>query len=171
MVGAFAGLLAKGENKRVVDVGCGSGVPTALLDRLGVEAFGIDLSAKMIDEAHFFVVDLKTLKIGWCVQDFVSMPNWCANPMTTGSNPPRTPISLHERPSGTAELVGGGAGLGSGQVRSTARRNDGRWSGLKPLGFCPHGPRGNYQVQDRGAWSRRSMLPPSRVNPCSGRSV
>lgn len=52
MVSAFAGLVAKGTNKRVIDVGCGTGATTALLDRAGLEAVGIDLSGKMIDHAR-----------------------------------------------------------------------------------------------------------------------
>jgi ubiquinone/menaquinone biosynthesis C-methylase UbiE len=39
-------------NKDVVDVGCGTGVTTAMLNGCGVRAFCIDLSAKMIGEAR-----------------------------------------------------------------------------------------------------------------------
>lgn len=52
MVKAFAGLIAKGENKRVIDVGCGTGATTAMLDSAGVEASGIDLSVNMIAQAR-----------------------------------------------------------------------------------------------------------------------
>ncbi|MEZ0363781.1 class I SAM-dependent methyltransferase [Mycobacterium sp. pUA109] len=52
MLAAFAGLVAAGDNTRVVDVGCGTGVATAILRELGVDACGIDLSANMIAEAR-----------------------------------------------------------------------------------------------------------------------
>jgi SAM-dependent methyltransferase len=52
MVHAFAGLVLMGANKGVVDVGCGTGVTTAMLTGCGVRAFGIDLSANMIGEAR-----------------------------------------------------------------------------------------------------------------------
>jgi SAM-dependent methyltransferase len=52
MVSAFAGLVSMGGNKRVVDVGCGTGVTTAKLRSSGIDAFGIDLSPKMIAEAQ-----------------------------------------------------------------------------------------------------------------------
>jgi SAM-dependent methyltransferase len=41
-----------GTNKDVVDVGCGTGVTTAMLNGCGVRAFGIGLSANMIGEAR-----------------------------------------------------------------------------------------------------------------------
>lgn len=52
MVSAFAALVATSGSKRVVDVGCGTGVTTAKLRAAGVDAFGIDLSPKMISEAQ-----------------------------------------------------------------------------------------------------------------------
>lgn len=52
MVSAFAGLVSMSGNKRVADVGCGTGVTTAKLRRSGIDAFGIDLSPKMIAEAQ-----------------------------------------------------------------------------------------------------------------------
>jgi SAM-dependent methyltransferase len=52
MVSAFAALVSKLGNKRVVDVGCGTGVTTAKLRTAGIDAFGIDLSPKMIGEAR-----------------------------------------------------------------------------------------------------------------------
>lgn len=52
MIRAFTSLVANTKNKRVVDVGCGTGVTTALLDGWGVDAFGIDLSANMIAQAR-----------------------------------------------------------------------------------------------------------------------
>ncbi|KAA0083612.1 class I SAM-dependent methyltransferase [Mycolicibacterium sp. P9-64] len=51
MLSAFAGAVSMGGNKRVVDVGCGTGVTTAKLRSSGIDAFGIDLSPKMIAEA------------------------------------------------------------------------------------------------------------------------
>ncbi|SKN50450.1 Uncharacterised protein [Mycobacteroides abscessus subsp. abscessus] len=44
MLAAFAGLVACTKNSRVADVGCGTGATTALLEGLGVQPFGIDLS-------------------------------------------------------------------------------------------------------------------------------
>jgi SAM-dependent methyltransferase len=52
MVRAFAGLVSMTGNTRVVDVGCGTGVTTAKLRSSGIDAFGIDLSPKMIAEAQ-----------------------------------------------------------------------------------------------------------------------
>ena len=52
MVSAFAGLVSMSGNKRVADVGCGTGVTTAKLRRSGIDAFGIDLSPNMIAEAQ-----------------------------------------------------------------------------------------------------------------------
>jgi predicted TPR repeat methyltransferase len=40
MLDAFAGLVMMGTNKDVVDVGCGTGVTTAMLNGCGVRAFG-----------------------------------------------------------------------------------------------------------------------------------
>jgi SAM-dependent methyltransferase len=47
----FAGLVGAGGGP-VADVGCGPGHITALLHDLGVDAFGIDLSPAMIDQAR-----------------------------------------------------------------------------------------------------------------------
>jgi ubiquinone/menaquinone biosynthesis C-methylase UbiE len=52
MVSAFAGLITRRENRRVIDVGCGTGATTALLDSAGVEAFGVDLSANIVAQAR-----------------------------------------------------------------------------------------------------------------------
>jgi SAM-dependent methyltransferase len=52
MVSAFAGLVSMSDDKRVLDVGCGTGAATAVLCRSGVDAFGIDLSPNMIAEAQ-----------------------------------------------------------------------------------------------------------------------
>ena len=45
---AFAELVRAGGNGRVADVGCGPGRVTILLSRLGLDAFGIDLSPEML---------------------------------------------------------------------------------------------------------------------------
>ncbi|MFA4085152.1 methyltransferase domain-containing protein [Mycobacteroides salmoniphilum] len=52
MLAAFAGLVASTENPRVADIGCGTGATTALLESFGVQAFGIDLSPNMIQQAR-----------------------------------------------------------------------------------------------------------------------
>ena len=53
MLSAFAGLILKEQNNtQVIDVGCGTGAITALLDGYGVTARGVDLSPKMIDQAR-----------------------------------------------------------------------------------------------------------------------
>jgi ubiquinone/menaquinone biosynthesis C-methylase UbiE len=52
MVSAFADLVMHGDNTRVVDVGCGTGVTTAMLASSGAEVIGIDLSANMVAEAQ-----------------------------------------------------------------------------------------------------------------------
>ncbi|HEX4061201.1 MAG TPA: class I SAM-dependent methyltransferase [Streptosporangiaceae bacterium] len=48
LFGAFAELVRAGGNGPVADVGCGSGRVTILLSRLGLNAFGIDLSPQML---------------------------------------------------------------------------------------------------------------------------
>lgn len=50
MLGAFAEMVPP--NLRVADIGCGTGVATAILRARGCDAFGIDLSPKMIAEAR-----------------------------------------------------------------------------------------------------------------------
>jgi ubiquinone/menaquinone biosynthesis C-methylase UbiE len=52
MLSAFAALVTMTENKRIVDVGCGTGATTAILHNHGVDTFGIDLSPNMIDQAR-----------------------------------------------------------------------------------------------------------------------
>jgi SAM-dependent methyltransferase len=52
MVSAFAGLMLKSANTRVLDVGCGTGVTSGLLTSHGVDVLGIDLSPNMIAEAR-----------------------------------------------------------------------------------------------------------------------
>ena len=58
MLNAFAALVARTTNRRVVDIGCGTGATTAILNRHGVEAFGIDLSPNMIAQAQRLNPDL-----------------------------------------------------------------------------------------------------------------
>lgn len=48
MLGAFAELVTADGRGPVADVGCGPGRVTAYLDALGLPAFGIDLSARMV---------------------------------------------------------------------------------------------------------------------------
>ncbi|GAB1814379.1 class I SAM-dependent methyltransferase [Mycobacterium sp. MUNTM1] len=55
---AFATLVMMTQNKRVVDVGCGTGATTQILCGHGVEACGIDLSTNMIDQARRLNPDL-----------------------------------------------------------------------------------------------------------------
>jgi SAM-dependent methyltransferase len=45
---AFAELVRVGGNRPVADVGCGAGRVTILLSRLGLDAFGVDLSPEMV---------------------------------------------------------------------------------------------------------------------------
>lgn len=52
MLNALAALVAKTPNRRVVDVGCGTGATTAILSGHDVDAFGIDLSPNMISQAQ-----------------------------------------------------------------------------------------------------------------------
>jgi ubiquinone/menaquinone biosynthesis C-methylase UbiE len=51
VISAFAGLVLKGPNSQVIDVGCGTGATTALLDGCGVDVAGVDLSPKMVAQA------------------------------------------------------------------------------------------------------------------------
>lgn len=59
MLNAFAALVVMTANKRVIDVGCGTGATTEILRTHAVDAFGIDLSSKMIDEARRLNPDLR----------------------------------------------------------------------------------------------------------------
>lgn len=52
LLAVFAERIRATGNNRVVDVGCGPGRVTILLHRLGLEAFGIDLSPGMIEVAR-----------------------------------------------------------------------------------------------------------------------
>jgi SAM-dependent methyltransferase len=58
MISAFADLIVSGVNKRVLDIGCGTGFTTALLAERGLEAVGIDLSDNMIAHARQLYPDL-----------------------------------------------------------------------------------------------------------------
>ncbi|MBL1120521.1 methyltransferase domain-containing protein [Streptomyces sp. 110] len=59
LLAAFTELVKAGGNGPVADVGCGPGQATAVLRRLGVDAFGIDLSPGMIDLARRTYPDLR----------------------------------------------------------------------------------------------------------------
>ncbi|OBB81485.1 hypothetical protein A5760_16520 [Mycobacterium colombiense] len=52
VVNAFAGLILKGQDRRVIDIGCGTGATTALLNTSGVEVSGVDLSPNMVAQAR-----------------------------------------------------------------------------------------------------------------------
>ncbi|MER6675042.1 class I SAM-dependent methyltransferase [Streptomyces sp. NPDC000983] len=52
MIGTFAELVRATGNLRVADVGCGPGHLTGMLNELGLDAFGIDLSPGMVEHAR-----------------------------------------------------------------------------------------------------------------------
>ncbi|MFJ1865681.1 class I SAM-dependent methyltransferase [Streptomyces sp. NPDC088097] len=52
MIGTFAELVRGTGNLRAADVGCGPGHLTAMLDELGLDAFGMDLSPAMVEHAR-----------------------------------------------------------------------------------------------------------------------
>ncbi|MER6218099.1 class I SAM-dependent methyltransferase [Streptomyces sp. NPDC001272] len=52
MIATFAELVRATGNRRTADVGCGPGHLTAMLDDLGVDAFGLDLSPAMVAHAR-----------------------------------------------------------------------------------------------------------------------
>ncbi|MUL49348.1 class I SAM-dependent methyltransferase [Mycobacterium sp. CBMA293] len=52
MIGAFAGLVLRGGNRHVLDVGCGTGVATAALADAALAVTGVDLSPNMIAQAR-----------------------------------------------------------------------------------------------------------------------
>jgi ubiquinone/menaquinone biosynthesis C-methylase UbiE len=52
LLAAFAELVRAGGNGSVADVGCGAGRVTIALSRLGLDAFGVDLSPGMLAVAH-----------------------------------------------------------------------------------------------------------------------
>ncbi|MBF9130498.1 class I SAM-dependent methyltransferase [Plantactinospora sp. S1510] len=52
LLATFAELVRAGGNGPVADVGCGPGRVTIVLQKLGLDAFGIDLSPGMIDHAR-----------------------------------------------------------------------------------------------------------------------
>ena len=51
VLSAFAGLISKGRNTNVIDVGCGTGATTASLDGCGLNVSGVDVSANMLTDA------------------------------------------------------------------------------------------------------------------------
>lgn len=68
MIEAFAAHVTQGSARPVIDAGCGAGRMTGLLSSLGLEVFGIDLSAGMVaaarrahPELRFDVGDLANL--------------------------------------------------------------------------------------------------------------
>ncbi|MER5183142.1 class I SAM-dependent methyltransferase [Streptomyces sp. NPDC002896] len=71
MLGAFAEVVLASDRGPVADLGCGPGLVTAHLAELGLSAFGVDLSPKMIElarQAHpglsFTVGSITALEIG-----------------------------------------------------------------------------------------------------------
>ncbi|MFI6293615.1 class I SAM-dependent methyltransferase [Nonomuraea sp. NPDC050790] len=52
MIGTFAELVRAAGNTRAADVGCGPGHLTAMLNNLGLDAFGLDLSPGMVEYAR-----------------------------------------------------------------------------------------------------------------------
>ncbi len=48
---ATLSFLKKVKNKRVLDLGCGTGIYTKILKRLGAKVFGVDISPKMLEIA------------------------------------------------------------------------------------------------------------------------
>lgn len=58
VLAAFAGLISTSPTNTVVDVGCGTGVTTALLDEFGLTVSGVDVSPKMIAHARRLNPDL-----------------------------------------------------------------------------------------------------------------
>jgi ubiquinone/menaquinone biosynthesis C-methylase UbiE len=52
VLSAFAALVLAGPSRKVIDVGCGTGATTALLDAHGVDVSGIDVSANMVAQAR-----------------------------------------------------------------------------------------------------------------------
>jgi ubiquinone/menaquinone biosynthesis C-methylase UbiE len=52
VLAAFAGLIAKGPNNAVLDVGCGTGATTAILAKWGLTVSGLDVSPNMVAQAR-----------------------------------------------------------------------------------------------------------------------
>ncbi|HZX01717.1 class I SAM-dependent methyltransferase [Kribbella sp.] len=59
LLAAFAELILADGNRQVADVGCGSGRVTTVLARLGLDAFGVDLSPGMVALARRTYPDLR----------------------------------------------------------------------------------------------------------------
>ncbi|MEU3778738.1 class I SAM-dependent methyltransferase [Streptomyces sp. NPDC032472] len=73
MVATFAELVRATGNLRAADVGCGPGHLTAMLQDLGLDAFGLDLSPGMVDHARrahpalrFDEARMEALPVGDC---------------------------------------------------------------------------------------------------------
>ena len=73
MLNVFAEIVIKSGNLKVADVGCGPGHITALLQELGLEAFGFDISPAMIEHAkrshpglYFNVASMEALPVDDC---------------------------------------------------------------------------------------------------------
>lgn len=60
MLAGFAELVRADGGRPVADFGCGPGHVTAHLDSLGVSAFGIDLSPRMVEIARRRYPDLRS---------------------------------------------------------------------------------------------------------------
>ncbi|OSC22378.1 SAM-dependent methyltransferase [Mycobacterium vulneris] len=52
IISAFASVVLKGDNKHVLDIGCGTGATTALFAQYGLRATGIDLFPNMLSHAR-----------------------------------------------------------------------------------------------------------------------
>ncbi|PYC78567.1 SAM-dependent methyltransferase [Streptomyces tateyamensis] len=59
MLAAFAGYVCAGEPGPVADLGCGPGRVTDHLRGLGVDAFGVDLSPRMVEQARRIYPELR----------------------------------------------------------------------------------------------------------------
>jgi ubiquinone/menaquinone biosynthesis C-methylase UbiE len=59
LLGLFAELVLAEGNRRVADIGCGSGRVTTVLSKLGLDAFGVDLSPGMVALARRTYPDLQ----------------------------------------------------------------------------------------------------------------
>ncbi|WP_308205084.1 class I SAM-dependent methyltransferase [Frankia tisae] len=148
LLGAFAELVrsraaATGASAAVADLGCGPGHITAHLHDLGVEAFGIDLSPKMIALARrdrpglrFEVGDMQGLALADGALGGIRRPRRRRPP---GASPPGHPV---------APLAAGGDRSPAGQGR------------VRRVGAAAARPR-----RDRTAPQRRPALPSPTAVP------